>query len=517
MTTTVAPRAGDGPDLAKAARNGLVGFVGSGVAAVAGLLLNVVVGRSVGPAASGIFFVVVAVVTVVSTAGKLGADTGLVWALPRIRAQGRSSDTARMSAVALLPVAVASAALAAACFLGAGVIAERVAAAGQAESTGRLLRVAAPFVLLSALVLVVTAGLRGLGGIASFTVLRNIALPGLRLLLVAAALLTAGGLLGAVWAWCLPTLGVVVVGAVMLRRQAVRRAAAGNTRHRSWQSLFREFWVFASGRLLSSLMEIGIVWGDVLLVSALTGSREAGIYAAASRFVTTGRLVEASLRIAIGPELSSRLAVDDRDGAGEVVNATTQWIILLSWPLYIALGAYAPVLLDVFGPGFDEGARALMILCASMLVAMAVGNSQTVLLMSGRSLWQSGNKAAALAVNIGLNLVLVPRWGMEGAAVAWAVTILLDSAAVLVQVRYLVGVRTRLGPSLRAMGTAAATFVVPAVLVALTVGLSWKSTIVGVAGSSALHLGLVYVQRRHFDLGVLRVLARRRGHGARME
>ena len=498
-------------ELVAAARNGTIGFAGSVVAALAGLLLNVIVGRSLGPAASGTFFVVVAVITVATTAGKMGADTGLVWALPRARVLSRFGDFHQTINIAVIPAAVISGLLAIGCYVGATPLARALVDNGSADQTADLLRIAAPFILCAGPALVLIGGLRGAGGIGAYVVVQNFALAGLRTLLVAVAVLAGTGLLGAMWAWCSPFLVVLVLARFILRRMvsaAVSTSAPSAPRPRALVT--REFWTFSAGRALSSVLEIAIVWADVLIVAALTGSREAGIYAAASRFVTTGTLVEASLRIAMGPELSSRLVVHDLASATALVSITTQWIILLSWPLYIALAIYAPVLLGVFGKGFQDGAGALAILSVAMLASMAIGNSQTVLLMSGRSVWQMGNKAAALTANIALNFALVPRWGILGAATAWAVTILVDSAAVLWEVRHLVGLKLSLAPLVNAMLFGSMTFAAVGLIIREIIGLNVFTACAGIAVSLAIHALLLRWRREQFHLGLLRSALRRR-------
>jgi hypothetical protein len=63
-----------------------------------------------------------------------------------------------------------------------------------------------------------------------------------------------------------------------------------------------------------------------------------------------------------------------------------------------------------------------------------------VLLMGGKSGWQLLNQGVSLAVNIALNLWLIPRYGMNGAAIAWGVSIALDNLMAVAEVRYLFGI-----------------------------------------------------------------------------
>src|SRR5262249_30247634 len=129
------------------------------------------------------------------------------------------------------------------------------------------------------------------------------------------------------------------------------------------------------------------------------------------------------------------------DRAETIYKTSTQWIVASSWPLYLALAAGGPFVLRLFGPGFTAGADALAILALAMLVNLATGNVETVLLMSGCSRYILANKLIAIGTNVVLNLVLVPHDGIVGAALAWAVSIVLDNVAAALEVRWLLCLR----------------------------------------------------------------------------
>jgi O-antigen/teichoic acid export membrane protein len=93
-------------------------------------------------------------------------------------------------------------------------------------------------------------------------------------------------------------------------------------------------------------------------------------------------------------------------------------------------------------------------------VNLATGNVTTVLLMGGKSSWNLFNAALSLALNVGLNLLLTPRFGVNGAAIAWAASLIFVNVAPVVQVRLFLGLRPPLG----------AGFVVVALAVAICYG-----------------------------------------------
>jgi O-antigen/teichoic acid export membrane protein len=303
---------------------------------------------------------------------------------------------------------------------------------------------------------------------------------------------------------------------VLVRRRARRleKTTVPGELARSRETVAAEFWRFSLARSVAAMLEITIVWLDVILVAALATPRDAGIYAAASRFITTGTLAEAAMRIALGPRISGLLALGDVAAAARLVAAGTQWIVLLSWPLYLSLALYSPVVLSVFGPGFTDGATALSMLSVAMLFVMATGNNQTVLLMSGRSLWQMANKLLALIVNIALNLALVPRWGMEGAALAWSATVTVDAAAVLLQVRFAVGVRASMAGVWPALTAALVAFVPIGLFIRWYTEPSVWLCCMGVGGSTIL-LGLIVWRARHLlEMEPLRLALRRTSRSA---
>ncbi|MFI5426975.1 oligosaccharide flippase family protein [Aeromicrobium sp. UC242_57] len=167
-------------------------------------------------------------------------------------------------------------------------------------------------------------------------------------------------------------------------------------------------------------------------------------------------------------------------------------MIWLGWPFFLVLIVFGDSVLSIFGPGFEDGATSLGILAVAMAVALAAGTVQTILLMGGRSSWQLADKSIALALNVALNLALIPVWGIEGAAVAWAVTIVVDTVIVIYQVQHLMDVR----PDLRLLATAAAVSVLVAGVPILGSRLVFGSTVpvmlatVAVVGAAYLAVSL---------------------------
>ncbi len=169
----------------------------------------------------------------------------------------------------------------------------------------------------------------------------------------------------------------------------------------------------------------------------------------------------------------------------------------------------------VFGEGYDVASDVVVILSLTMLLATACGPVDSVLLMAGRSWLSLRNSVVALVVNVGLNVVLIPLDGIRGAAIAWAVAIVVRNLLPLVQVRRHLGMwPLRRAAAYVALG-AAGSFGGVGVIVALT---AWPLPVdVGlVVVATAVYTAGIWTWRDDLGLGAFRsALRRRAAPGAR--
>lgn len=410
---------------------GAINLLGGACGSLIGLVLAAIVGRTLGTEGAGSYFIAVAAFMIVSNVAELGADTGLVRFVSAAAATGRLGTVRALVRAALRPVLVAGTGFVLLVAVLAGLD------VGPSSVPGPLLVGGATLAVTSSLLAIALSLTRGFGDATTYPLLQNVALPVLRLVAVGTAVLTGAATTGVVAAWMVPTLLVALVAALVARRQLRRHTADLATEPADTSA----FWRFSASRGFAAAIEIGLEWIDVLLVAALTSAEAAGVYAVVTRCARAGEVVQQAARVAVGPQISAALARDDVPRAQEIYGVVTAAMIWLAWPFYLLVAVFGDALLSLFGPGFEDGATSLAVLVAAMAVATAAGTVQTIVLMGGRSSWQLADKTGALVLNVSLDLLLIPLWGIEGAAVAWAITIVADTAVVVWQVQRLMGVR----------------------------------------------------------------------------
>jgi O-antigen/teichoic acid export membrane protein len=175
-------------------------------------------------------------------------------------------------------------------------------------------------------------------------------------------------------------------------------------------------------------------------------------------------------------------------------------MVLVSWPFYLTLAIMGPAILGLFGPGFESGAVPLVILSGAMLVASSAGMLQSIILQGGHSSWQVGNKSVVLFASVTVNLLLVPVLGIIGAALTWALIILLDTAIAAWQVHRRMDAGVRLGRVVPVMAVPIIVFGGGLGVVRLAFGATTSALIGGLIGVGLVYLATLWVLRRRLGI-----------------
>lgn len=502
-------------DLRRLARGSSLNLAGSFVAAVLNLVLPVIITRGLSPDEAGTFFLVTVLFTILINVGTIGADTGVLRLLPRAKALDNTAEIPGYLRTALTLPVLFSVAVSLVVLVFADPLADLITgdSVTQQDIFRKSLITLAPALPIAVAYIVCISASRGLSSVKPLVYVEKIGRTGAQTALVGLVQVLAPSVLLVVVAWVVPYLAALLVIALWLVR-TVRRTLSSGARpggeSRPRRILAREFWAFAGPRALSRVFSVALQRLDILIVGALRGPAEAAIYTAASRFLVMGLMFVQAIQQVMAPRISEFLAKDDVARARVMYQTATAWLTMISWPLYLFSAAFAPLLLSIFGPGFDQGASVVVILCLAMLVATICGPVDTVLLMGGRSSLSLMNTGAALAVNIALDLLLVPRYGLEGAAVAWTAGILVNNLVPLWQVHHFLDMHPFGSATVRAAGIALSCFGGLTVVGRTLFGTSLAGLLVTGTLTSLGYLSLLIWQRRSLELDALQAVFRRR-------
>ncbi|GAA0572253.1 polysaccharide biosynthesis C-terminal domain-containing protein [Actinomadura welshii] len=509
-----APEPTAGPNLNKLARGGALNLVGAAVAGVQGLALVFLVAHLYSQRIAGVFFAATSLFIILQAVSWLGTDAGLLRWVPRHLALGDRAAALRTVPVALVPVLATAAA--------AGLLLAATApwtagqfGGGDPGEAAAMVRVLALFLPLAAAHDVLLAATRGYGSMRPTVLVDKILRQTLQVAgVVAAAVLTDG----AVWlalAWAAPYLPCLLIAATWYRK--ISRAGgpaeapapadpAADARTDApvpagWRPLAGEFWRFTAPRAFAQVCQTAFQRADIVLVAALSSPREAAIYTAATRFIVISQLVTQAVQNVMQPAVSRLLALADRAGAQRIFAVCASWNLALAWPVHLSIAVGAPVYLGAFGPGYaGSGETVTVILAMAMLVATATGARDVMLLMAGRSGLSLVNQSTALAVNLVLNVLLIPPLGIAGAALARACGLLVRTLLALVQVRRILGMTPASAGLFWAGGSALLSFGALPLAVRLVAGSSPVALACALVPGTILYFALMWGGRERLSL-----------------
>ncbi len=414
--------------MATLARRGSAALIGLVANAVLAFGFTLIATHQLQARDAGALFEAIAIFTIASSIAILGSDVGLLRFMPTY-ALSRAEDTRRLLMIALLPSLLVSL-VAGALLYDFATPLTHVFLRSQQLGTSRVLRIFAAFLPIVSCTTVILAATRA-WSIRSYVSIGYVLLPLLRVILLAVVAVIGTTLFRSALAWTAPLVLALALASRSFARQAPTTTTA-ETRGRGFayqQQIALEFWRFSLPRSLASVFEILLQWLDVLLVGTFAGASSAAVYAIVSRYIFLGMFPAGAVAFAIAPQASSLLHQNRHSDAVSLYRASTCWIMILGFPIMLSLAAYSPLFLSLFGRHYQMGATALTILALAMLVALGTGANAIMLLMAGGSAANLIISAASLSLNVIGNVLLIPRFGLTGAAISWAVAIMITNGS----------------------------------------------------------------------------------------
>jgi O-antigen/teichoic acid export membrane protein len=179
---------------------------------------------------------------------------------------------------------------------------------------------------------------------------------------------------------------------------------------------------------------------DVFLVGRFLPVGDLGIYAAVHEVASAVKPIRQAFDPILIPVLSGALGRGDRDGMLAQYRTVTRWILILQGAMLAVFLVAGRSVMGIPGPEFTPGAAALGLVGCAMVIHGVLGVSEVFLLVD-RPMINLLNSLGALVAQTGLIVLLVPRYGLLGAASATLIGAALMNLARLIEVQALHGLQ----------------------------------------------------------------------------
>jgi stage V sporulation protein B len=258
-------------------------------------------------------------------------------------------------------------------------------------------------------------GLRQMKTYAYLMIFRSL----LMILLVVALVWLGFGVEGAVLSIVLSTAGGCIFGLYFLRKY-LRLNLQGFVQN------VKKLVLFGSQVFGANLLSLVIVQMDIIMIGYFLAAQDVGYYSVAVSLSTFFLLIPQAIQRITYPATSEYWSKNNHQALREMIDKSMKYSACILLPLGLGVGFFANELITgIFGQEFVYAVLPLLVLLITRVIMgssidpvgacySGVGRPDLVLKLN----------AVAAAMNIGLNILLIPHFGILGAAVATAISLL---------------------------------------------------------------------------------------------
>ncbi len=296
-------------------------------------------------------------------------------------------------------------------------------------------------------------------------------------------------------AYGVAALFTLFLAARSLSRYLSQRPSNGGGQRATWGDLLG----FSLPVMGQNFLSLFLLQSDLFVMGRYRGAAELAVYAVASRLAQQAMgLATDALSASLAPSFSALMGRRDQPGLRRLFHTSTRWLCLVGGAIGLTLILGGLPVLGLFGPAFRQGYRVLCILVFGQMVSAAFGANGTLITMTGHPKVNLVNSFVLGLGNLGLCLLLVPRYGALGAASAAAGSLIITNLVRAVEIYWIL----KIGPWDRTILKPFAALAVAAVVGGLAA--VYLHPFVGAAAGLAVYLLVWYnIQPEPEDLDML--------------
>ena len=190
---------------------------------------------------------------------------------------------------------------------------------------------------------------------------------------------------------------------------------------------FREVLTFTIPDWIAGIMDTFRLNIQSILIGSLSSIAGVGVFAVADQLNVIGHDFYTSINASAKPYIAELHDRGDDKQLERLYQATSKWSLTVNLPFFLLMVLFPVPVLSIFGKSFEGGAIALIIMAWASLVDVGTGMCGAILNMTGYTGLKLANNILSLVLSILINVILIPRWGIVGAAVsALSATLILN-------------------------------------------------------------------------------------------
>jgi len=180
----------------------------------------------------------------------------------------------------------------------------------------------------------------------------------------------------------------------------------------------KKYIMYSLSLVLAAMMSVVIDKIDILMIGVILEKKDVGIYQVASQVATTTSIILVIFNTVFAPKISQLYHTGQIEKLKLIYVKSTRILAFLSFVIIFFISIFSKYILLIFGSAFIDGQIVLILRGTGQFINAAVGSVWLMLAMTGKPKLQMYGNLAACIINVVLNYLLIPIYGVNGAAFA---------------------------------------------------------------------------------------------------
>jgi len=394
---------------------------------------KIVIARGFGAEIYGLFSLAVIIAGIFTTASALGFSDGLIRYIPFYRGSKNLAKAKYIVKKAIIISIISSVLLYSILFLLSDQLATYVFKEPSLAYYLKIIGLSIPFIVVSSIFLSI---IRSFERVTLYSFLSNAFQNGTKLLILLLFILIGFKNESLVYSYLLTFVFLALASYFFSRKERYLLQSQKDISKKEKRETYREFLSYSWPFIFTGLIYSIFYSTDSLILGYFTNAENVGFYNAAVTIVTLFFIAPDLFMQLFLPLISSKLSQNKKTLIKDLTKQVSKWIYLINLPLFALILLFPGVIINIlFGAKFLIAENTLRILVIGALFSGFLSLLTGLISMRGESKTILKGFLIFTVLNAILNLILVPRYGLEGAATATTIVWILFSITLLIQVR----------------------------------------------------------------------------------
>ena len=157
---------------------------------------------------------------------------------------------------------------------------------------------------------------------------------------------------------------------------------------------------------------------QTLFIGTLNTITGVGIFSVVDQITNVSGEFSSSINTTSKPVIAELHDRGDINQMERIYQLANKWVIIVQLPIFLFMMIFPEPILSIFGETYTDGTTALMILAVANFSKVCTGMGGIIIDMTGHTKLKLFNSILRLTMYIMLDYILIPRWGLIGAALA---------------------------------------------------------------------------------------------------